>query len=372
VPSKTPGNSEKHTDKSANHGKPFRVLLVDAEPQVRELISNAIDGEQMTLISASSVAEADQCLAEAPVDLALIEPDLPDGCGIELADRIKCDRPIAQTIMITSEPSLERAVDALRIGAGDFISKPLDLADLNKRVHAAIDRHRSDRDQKRRLKRLRRICKKLNQAHDDVSRQVDILCNDLVTAYQELASQFNEVSETRQFTRVLGDELDLEHVLRKSLEHLLQKAGPTNAAIFLPTTADEYTLGGYVNYDCSTESADLLLEHLAGVAAPRFAGADVPVHVTDNQRLDELLGDDWNYLADSHFMAVSCRAKDECMAVLVLFRDQSEPFDGNLASYLEAIAPLLADRLAKVIRVHHRHKGAFGNFPGGEDDSIFT
>ncbi len=361
----TPDNSSDPGARSQRQHKPFRVLLVDAEPQVHDLLAGAFDGEQVTLIQASTVEQAHALLSEAPVDLALIEPDLPDGSGMVLADRIKTDRPITQTIVISGEPSLERAVEAIRVGAGDFIAKPLDLDDLNRRVHDALDRHRNDRDQQRRVKRLRRICKKLNQAHDDVSHQVDILCNDLVTAYQELATQLNDISETRQFTQLLRDELDLEQVLRKTLEHLLQKAGPTNAAIYLPTTADEHTLGGYVNYDCSSESADVLLEHLAAVAAPRFARHEQIVHVTDNETMDHLLGDDWNYLADSHMLALACRHQGEVLAVLMLFRDGREPFDADLPAYVESIAPLLAERLAKVIRVHHRHHSDFGAI---EDD----
>ena len=227
-----------------------------------------------------------------------------------------------------------------------------------------MERHKSDRRRVRRVKRLRRVCRKLNQAHEEVSQQVDILCNDLVTAYQELAAQINQVSETGGFTDLLRQELDLEQVLRKTLEHTLEKAGPTNAAIFLPATADEYAVGGYVNYDCSRESADLLLQHLASVVAPSIAEHSRAVSISDDQTLADWFGDDWNYLAGSHLLAISCRHDDEALAVLVLFRDETEPFDDKLAEHLSAIGPLLGGYLAKVIRVHHRHM----SHPGDSDE----
>lgn len=335
--------------------KPFRVLLVDHEPQAHAVLGEVIQGQHMVLIQATSIAEAQRRLIEAPVDLALIEPNLPDGSGMTLAGEIKRQRPITQTIVITGQPSMERAVEALRIGAGDFIVKPLDLNDLSDRVRRALDRHKSERRKMRRLRRLRRVCRKLNQAHDEVSQQVDVLCNDLVTAYQELATQIHQVSETGSFTDSLRRELDLEQILRKTLEHLLEKAGPTNAAIFLPATADEYTLGGYVNYDCSGTAANLLLEHMADAVAPVIAEHDNVVSLSDEQTLADWFGRDWNSLTESHLLAVSCRHDGEVLAVLVLFRDQAEPFDDSLAAHLEAIGPILGDYLAKVIRVHHRH-----------------
>ena len=344
--------------------KPFRVLLVDNEPQVCAVLAEAIAGEHMVLIQAANITEARRELDEAPVDLALIDPNLPDGSGMGLANDIKRKTPITQTILITGEPSLQRAVEAIRVGAADFIAKPLDLKELNERVRAALERHKCDRRRMGRLKRLRRVCKKLNQAHDEVSQQVDILCNDLVTAYQELAAQINQVSETGGFTDLLRQELDLEQVLRKTLEHTLEKAGPTNAAIFLPATADEYAIGGYVNYDCSRESADLLLQHLASVVAPAIATCGRVVSISDDQTLADWFGDDWNYLANSHLLAVGCGHEDETLAVLVLFRDEAEPFDEKLIEHLGAIGPLLGGYLAKVIRVHHRHMP----HPGDHDE----
>src|SRR5690606_37867773 len=135
--------------------------------------------------------------------------------------------------------------------------------ELNQRVDAAIDRHRRDAQREQRTKRLRRLCRKLNEAREEVTQQVDVLCNDLVTAYQELANQMQQVVQTSEYAGLIRDELDLEGLLRKTLEFLVHKAGACNAAIFLPATADEYSLGGYVNYDCTSDSADILLQHLA-------------------------------------------------------------------------------------------------------------
>jgi DNA-binding response OmpR family regulator len=343
----------------------LRVLVVDREPCVGDLLRQAMADQPIELCVAGSLAEARRLIGESPIDLALVEPDLPDGCGIELANEIRSRRSIAQTIVIAGDASTARAVAALRAGATDFIAKPLDIDELTQRVREAMRRHDTDRKRKQRVARLRRICRKLNDAHEQVTSQVDILCNDLVIAYQELAMQVQHVNETQLFQSLVRDELDLEQLLRKTLEHVLEKAGPTNAAVFLPTIADEFTLGGYVNYDCSSAGADLLLEHLANVVAPRFVGTDEVVLIRDNETLARTIGDDWHYLADSQVMVIPCRHRGEPLAVLALFRDADKPFDEVLGPYFEQVGPILAQHLARVVRVHHRH------MPGLNDGSDY-
>ena len=99
----------------------------------------------------------------------------------------------------------------------------------------------------------------MNTARIDVTSQVDSLCNDLVHAYQELTDQISHVTAVTEFAAVIRQELDVEELLRTTLEYLLRKLGPTNAAIFLPAAGDEFTLGAYINYDCTKEAGNFLL-----------------------------------------------------------------------------------------------------------------
>jgi hypothetical protein len=165
----------------------------------------------------------------------------------------------------------------------------------------------------------------------------------------------NQVVQTREFVALIRQELDLEQLIRKVLQYLLDKAGPTNAALFLPTGDAEFALGGYVNYDVSGGSTETVLQHLADVVAPRIAASETLIHVKDNAALKEWLGDDAAYLADSEVVAFACRHNAESMAVLVLFRDAAQGFDPSMVETCRAIAPTLGNYLARVVRIHHRH-----------------
>src|SRR5690606_24240938 len=77
-------------------------------------------------------------LAEQPFDLCLTDMRLPDGDGLELVEWIQREVPGTPVAVITAHGSIEAAVRALKVGAFDFVSKPLDLNDLRKLVTAAL------------------------------------------------------------------------------------------------------------------------------------------------------------------------------------------------------------------------------------------
>mgnify|MGYP001289127688 CR=1 FL=1 len=333
----------------------MNALVIESQPQVATMLAQTLAGERLNVTHVASLAEAQRRLARRHVDLVLVEAELPDGSGIALANELRNNRQPIQTIILSNDPTLTQVIDAIRAGAVDYLIKPVAAEELAQRVRDAMERHRRDRQREQRARRLRRLCRKLDAARQEVTQQVDVLCNDLVMAYQELASQMQHAARASEYAGLIRDELDLEGLLRKTLEFLVQKAGPSNIAIFLPSTADEYTLGGYVNYDCTSESADVLLQHLADVVAPLMTDRTEPVHITDNQTLRQWIGDDQAYLADCHVLSFACLHQHETLAVVVLFRDGATPYTTEMVETAKAIAPMLGDYLARVIRIHHRH-----------------
>jgi len=341
----------------------LRVLVVDCGCQLPHMLTAAIGDVPIELHHVKSLAPARRLIDDGPIDLALIDMDVLDGAGTELVSELRQRNSITQTIMICGEPSIERAIEAIRAGAADIIARPLKARELNERVQQALNRHENDRRKRRRVRRLKRTCKKLNQLRCEITEQVDVLCSDLVCAYQDLASRMQQAMQASEFASSMRRELDLEQLLRKALEYLLAKAGPTNAAIFLPAGPDQFTLGGYINYDCATDSADVILEHLADGLAPQVADQDKTLHITDNDTLAVWFGADAAHLMDSHLIVFNCRHEDEVLAVVVLFRDMGQPYDESVLETVNTISPMLGDYLAKVIRIHHRH------IDGLDDDS---
>ncbi len=114
------------------------ILIVDDEPDIRELVEIALSRMGLATDSAATIAEAHARLAASRFDLCITDMRLPDGNGIELVSHIQRQFPQTPVAVITAHGNAEAAVESLKAGAFDFVSKPVDLAMLRKLVDTAL------------------------------------------------------------------------------------------------------------------------------------------------------------------------------------------------------------------------------------------
>ena len=114
------------------------VLVVDDEPDICELLSITLQRMQLSPRAVDTVAAAQRLLKTERFDLCLTDMQLPDADGLELVAWMQTHTPSVPVAVITAHGNVETAVRALKLGAFDFVSKPLDLAGLRKLVAAAI------------------------------------------------------------------------------------------------------------------------------------------------------------------------------------------------------------------------------------------
>jgi two-component system response regulator PilR (NtrC family) len=114
------------------------VLIVDDEPDLLELVSLTLSRMSMETRTAADVGTAQRLLKTEPFDLCLTDMRLPDGDGLDLVGWIQQYHPQVPVAVITAHGNVESAVRALKLGAFDFVSKPLDLGVLRKLVGSAI------------------------------------------------------------------------------------------------------------------------------------------------------------------------------------------------------------------------------------------
>jgi two-component system response regulator PilR (NtrC family) len=118
-----------------------RALIVDDEPDIRELLEITLGRMKLDTRSARNVKEAREWLAKEPFDLCLTDMRLPDGTGLELVQHILQRHPQVPVAMITAYGSLDTAINALKAGAFDFLTKPVDLGRLRELVATALRLH---------------------------------------------------------------------------------------------------------------------------------------------------------------------------------------------------------------------------------------
>ena len=114
------------------------VLIVDDEPDLLELVSLTLSRMNLQARTAADVSSARRLLKSEKIDLCLTDMRLPDGDGLDLVAWIQQNRADLPVAVITAHGNVESAVRALKLGAFDFVSKPLDLGVLRKLVGSAI------------------------------------------------------------------------------------------------------------------------------------------------------------------------------------------------------------------------------------------
>jgi two-component system response regulator PilR (NtrC family) len=121
----------------SNTGQPV-VLVVDDEPDLLELVSLTLGRMRLKTRTAADLSNARRLLKAEHFDLCLTDMRLPDGDGLDLVAWIQENRAALPVAVITAHGNVESAVRALKLGAFDFVSKPLDLGVLRKLVGSAI------------------------------------------------------------------------------------------------------------------------------------------------------------------------------------------------------------------------------------------
>ena len=108
-----------------------RVLVVDDEKSIRWVLSKALSREGLQVDLADCGASARMLLSQHQYDLAMIDIKMPDISGLDLLDEVLARYPRLLVIMMTAESSMHNAIEAMKRGAYDYITKPFDLDALN-------------------------------------------------------------------------------------------------------------------------------------------------------------------------------------------------------------------------------------------------
>ena len=114
------------------------VLVIDDERDIRELLVLTLGRMGLRVDTAADIASARGQLAANNYDLCLTDMRLPDGNGLELVAHISQRYPDTPVAMITAYGNVEAAVEALKAGAFDFVTKPVNLSVLRGLIQSAL------------------------------------------------------------------------------------------------------------------------------------------------------------------------------------------------------------------------------------------
>ncbi|MBL8886016.1 MAG: GAF domain-containing protein [Phycisphaerales bacterium] len=322
------------------------VLVLVAHPvrARREMIVRSLTGFGYECRSAPTAACAEASIGEGVGSILLMAESI--------ADEIPSARSVETVILLCEKTDTRAARRALELRCDDFADEKCEPNEFESMfLRAAAARGSASA----RERRLRGLCRKLNASRRELSNELTRLCSEMTESYAELAGKIDTVAIAGEFTGLIRQEIELESLMRTSLEFLLAKLGSTNAALFLPSSSGDWTLGAYVNYDRAKDSAEMMLDHLADTVPCRMDEIGSTVLLEGEAQVKRALPGAVEWLGDCTVLAAPAAHEGETLACVLLFRDRSVPFPEHARETLESLSKILASQFGRVIKVHHRH-----------------
>jgi two-component system NtrC family response regulator len=120
----------------------IRILVVDDEASQRELVSGYLKKQGYQVLAAGGGKKALEIFRREPAELILTDQRMPDLSGLELLKAARAINPETQVIIMTAYGNVETAVEAMKDGAADYLTKPLNLEELRQKIQRIVEQHR--------------------------------------------------------------------------------------------------------------------------------------------------------------------------------------------------------------------------------------
>jgi DNA-binding NtrC family response regulator len=219
------------------------VLIVDDDLNTREALAGIAEGEGFTHSVAGSIREAQNQMAGRRPDVVLVDIKLPDGNGMNLFNDIE-SRSATEIVLITGHASIETAVEALRLGATDYLTKPINL----RRLQAILSRVPRPADLKTEIGALRSELRRLGHFGQMLG---------AAPVMQKLYNHIARVAPTEATVLLLGESGTGKELAAQTIHELsLRQRQP-----FLPV-------------NCGAISPQLIESEIFGHEKGSFTGAD--------------------------------------------------------------------------------------------------
>ena len=163
-----------------------KVLVVDDEESVVVTIKAILQLDGYDVATTTSAAEARKMVRDQEFDLVLTDLRLEDGDGLDVLRAVRDHFPETVTIMLTGYASLESAIQALRVGAYDYLVKPSEVEELRSTVARGIERRRLGLELKARVVELERANREVADLNSSLQLRIDEATAELKERYEQL------------------------------------------------------------------------------------------------------------------------------------------------------------------------------------------
>ena len=236
---------------SASAGRARRLLIVDDISANREILARRFQRLGFETVEVDNGLEALEIIGREPIDLVLLDVMMPGIDGIETLRRIRADKSASElpVIMVTAKSESDNVVEALKLGANDYVTKPVDFAIASARVGTQIDRKRAEES--------------LRDANSRLEQRVSERTAKLFEVNQKLKAEIIQREESEARSQYLGYHdaltgLGNRTLFREQLEQAIAEDQPTLAVLIVDLDGLKN-----VNDTLGHSIGDLLLKSIA-------------------------------------------------------------------------------------------------------------
>jgi DNA-binding NtrC family response regulator len=214
---------------------PKRVLIADDEKNMRWVLGESLAGEGYEVIEASNGKEALAAVDEQHPDLMVLDHKMPSPDGMEVLRRIRAKGETFPIIMLTAHGNVATAVEAMKAGATEYLTKPFDLAELKLRIDKAI--------------RISELSSEVERLREELDRDWDVegfIAAD--TRMVEILSTVEKVAPTSATVMIYGESGTGKELIARAIHRLSPRAAKPFVEVHagaLPETLLESELFGY-------------------------------------------------------------------------------------------------------------------------------
>jgi len=220
-----------------------RVLIVDDERKMRRLLQMMVENLGFESVAAETVREALDLAEREHFDLVLTDVRLPDQSGVDLLRALRENDPSLPVIVLTAYGTVQSAVEAMKLGAFDYVLKPFDVEALEQTVRNALQ-----------LQQFRTENRYLRERLEDVEGAGQIVAAS--PAMRQVLEVARQVAVTPTTVLITGE----TGVGKEVVAQMIHALGPRSARLFVPV-------------NCAAIPADLLESELFGHVRGAFTGA---------------------------------------------------------------------------------------------------
>ena len=314
------------------------VLVVDDERSIRVTVKAFIEAEGHRVETAEEAEAAIAILQSKPVDVVLTDIILPRVSGVDLLRQIRDISPHVQVIMMTGEPTLETASESLRLGAVDYLQKPVSKNEILKVVrnalrvkHLSDDKQRLEAENRTYLHHLEQLVEKRTHA--------------LAASESALRHRAEELATLNRLARKVNESVTVDDAIRCGLHEIVDSLAPDLVVFFL-RTGENLVLKGWAP-EHSQGAWQASEAHRVGTCLCGLAVSEGKIVYSPDIRSDvrcTLM--ECKNAGFQSFVALPLQSGSEIIGVLGIADLDKKDFHEH-ASFLEAIANEMAIGLKK-------------------------